>query len=121
LEVQLPIETNPDIRNQLERTLINRKNQLASLQLLQSTIKKAEIQIESTLSLLGTIYSQILIGQSTNHVADYGRLSVDVDEAVNRLQDQLEALWEVKGGYQSGPSYLFAPPVNHNSTERPIH
>ena len=103
------------------RTLINRKNQLASLQVLQRTIKKAEIQIESTLSLLGTIYSQILIGQSTNHVADYNRLSIDVDEEVHRLQDQLEALWEVKGGYQLGPSYLFSPLVDRNSTERPIH
>lgn len=121
LEAQLGIETNPDIRTQLERTLINRKNQLASLQLLHSTIKKAEIQIESTLSLLGTIYSQILIGQSTNHVADYGRLSVDVDEEVRRLQDQLEALWEVKGGFQPRPSYHFTPLIDHNSTETPIH
>lgn len=63
---------------------------------LPSTIKKAEIQMESTLSLLGTLYSQLLIGQSTNHVADYSRLSNDVDEEVCRLQDQLEALWEVK-------------------------
>jgi hypothetical protein len=102
LEAQTAHEADPSLRDQLERTLINRKNQLASLHLLQSTIKKAEIQIESTLSLLGTIYSQILIGQSTNHVADYGRLSLDVDEEVHRLQDQLEALWEVKGKCQAG-------------------
>lgn len=121
LEAQLACEADPGIRAQLERTLINRRNQLASLQLLQSTVRKAEIQIESTLSLLGTIYSQMLIGQSTNHVADYGRLSLDVDEEVRRLQDQLEALWEVKGGYQVGTSYLFAPLVDHDSPEGPIH
>jgi len=121
LEAQLAYEADLGIRAQLERTLINRKNQLTSLQLLQSTVKKAEIQIESTLSLLGTIYSQILIGQSTNHMADYGRLSVDVDEEVRRLQDQLEALWEVKGGYQVGTSYLFAPLGDHESPERLIN
>jgi hypothetical protein len=115
LEAQLEHEADPGIRAQLERALINRKNQLATLQLLQNTIKKAEIQIESTLSLLGTMYSQILIGQSTNHVADYGRLSVDVDEEVRQLQDQLEALWEVKGGYQVDAAYLFAPRVDHDS------
>jgi hypothetical protein len=114
LEAQLAHEADPGIRAQLERAMINRKNQFMTLQLLQNTIKKAEIQIESTLSLLGTMYSQILISQSTNHVADYSRLSVDVDEEVRQLQDQLEALWEVKGGYQVGAAYLFAPLVDHD-------
>jgi hypothetical protein len=97
LEAQLADETDAATRAQLERTLKNRRNQFTSLALLQRTIKQAEIQIENTLSLLGTIYSQILTGQSTNHVADYSRLSTDVDEEVGRLQDQLEALREVKG------------------------
>jgi hypothetical protein len=43
LEAQLAYEVDPAICAQLERTLINRKNQLASLQQLQSTITKAEI------------------------------------------------------------------------------
>ena len=102
LEAQLADETDAATRVQLERTLTNRRNQLASLELLQSTIKQAQIQIENTLSLLGTIYSQILTSQSTHHVADYGRLSADVDEEVGRLQDQLEALREVKGDYWTG-------------------
>lgn len=114
LEAQLAYEDDPGIRAQLERALINRKNQLATLQLLQNTIKKAEVQIESTLSLLGTMYSQILISQSTNQVADYSRLSVDVDEEVRQLQDHLEALWEVKGGYQVRAAYLFTPLVDHD-------
>jgi hypothetical protein len=98
LEAQLNRETDPAIRAQLERTLANRRKQLASLEQLQNTVKRAEIQIESTLSLLGTIYSQILTGQSTSHVADTHRLSADVDEEVRLLQDQLEALREVKLG-----------------------
>lgn len=98
LEIRLQRESDPAIRAQLERTLTNRRKQLASLDQLQNTIKRAEIQIESTLSLLGTIYSQILTGQSTSHVADTSRLSADVDEEVRLLQDQLEALREVKLG-----------------------
>lgn len=98
LEARLSRESDPTIRAQLEHTLANRRKQLASLEQLQNTIKRAEIQIESTLSLLGTIYSQILTGQSTSHVADYSRLSADVDEEVRLLQDQLEALREVKLG-----------------------
>lgn len=96
LETRLAQETDPTIRSQLERTLTSRKNQLAALEKLQRTINQAEIQIESTMSSLGTIYSQLLTGQSTDHVADYSRLSADVDEEVRSLQDQLEALEEVK-------------------------
>jgi hypothetical protein len=121
LEAQLAYEVDPAICAQLERTLSNRKNQLASLQLLQSTITKAEIQMESTLSLLGTLYSQLLISQSTNHVADYGRLSSDVDEEVRRLQDQLEALWEVKGEFRAGTAYLLIPPVARAAPDPRIH
>lgn len=73
-------------------------NGVVLLEHLQNMMKRAEIKIESTLSALGTIYSQILAGQSTDHVADYGRLSAEVDEEVRTLQDHLEALEEVKLG-----------------------
>jgi hypothetical protein len=98
LESRLAQETDPAIRSQLERTLANRRKQLAALERLQNTMKRAEIQIESTLSSLGTIYSQLLTGQSTDHVADYSRLSAEVEEEVHTLQDHLEALEEVKLG-----------------------
>lgn len=98
LEEQLDSETNPAIRAEIERTLANRKNQLATLQQLENTMKQAEIKMESTLASVGTIYSQLLTSQSTNHVADYSRLSDDVNEEVRTLQDHLEALEEVKLG-----------------------
>ena len=96
LEAQLANESDEATRIELERTLVTRKNQLAALERLQSTINRAEIKIESILSALGTIYSQVLIEQSTNHVADYSHLSAEVDEEVLMLQDHLEALEEVK-------------------------
>jgi hypothetical protein len=40
----------------------------------------------------------MLISQSTDHVADYSRLSAEVDEEVRTLQDHLEALEEVRLG-----------------------
>ena len=87
LETRLEAEKEPSIQAQLERTLRNRHKQLASLEQLQTIIARAEIQIESTLSMLGTIYSQIL---------------TDVDEEVRQLQDHLEALREVKLGRDRG-------------------
>ena len=100
LENRLATETDPALKAQLERTLRNRRMQLESLEELQRMIKRAEIQIESTLSQLGTIYSQLLTGQSTSQVADYSRLTTNVDEEVRLLQDNLEALREVKLGGQ---------------------
>jgi TRAP-type uncharacterized transport system fused permease subunit len=104
LEKRLAKEGDATIRSQLMRTLENRRKQLAALEQLQSVMKRAEIQIESTLSMLGTMYSQILTGQSTSDVADYHRISADVDEEVNQLEDYLTALQEVKLG-QSGKMY----------------
>lgn len=96
LEARLAKETDPMMIAELERTVVHRRNQLAALEKLQKTKEWAEIKIESTLSLLGTIYSQILTGQSKDHVADYRRLLDDIDEEVHSLQDYLEALEEVK-------------------------
>ncbi len=96
LETQLESETKAPIRTELERTLVNRKNQLAALQHLDNTMQQAEIKMESTLAALGTIYSQLLTSQSADHVADYSRISADVNEEVQLLQDHLEALEEVK-------------------------
>jgi anti-sigma factor RsiW len=95
---RLANEIDEATRSELERTLTSRQNQLASLDRLQSTLDRAEIQIERTLSSLGTIYSQLLTGQSTDHVADYSHLSAEVEEEVHVLQDHLEALEEVKLG-----------------------
>jgi len=96
LEDRLATESQADFREQLERTLDNRQKQWAALEDLQNSIRRAEIQIESTVSMLGTIYSQLLTSQSTSDVADYSHLSAEVDEEVHRLQDHLEALREVK-------------------------
>jgi hypothetical protein len=98
LKNQLATEADAATRAELEQTLSNRQNQLATLEHLRGTMKRAEIKIESTLSSLGTIYSQMLISQSTDHVADYGHLSAEMDEEVRTLQDHLEALEEVKFG-----------------------
>jgi serine/threonine protein kinase len=98
LEAQLANETDEATRAELKRTLANRRNQLAALERLRSIMKRAEIKIESTLSSLGTIYPQILTSQSTDYVADYHRLSAEVDEEVRTLQDHLEVLEEVKLG-----------------------
>jgi len=98
LQQRLAAEDDPAIKQQLHHTLVNRQKQLGSLETLDNIVKRAEIQIESTLSQMGTIYSQMLTGQSTSDVADYRRLTADVDEEVRLLEDRRDALREVKLG-----------------------
>jgi len=98
LEAQLGVEKDERMRAQLTRTLEMRRNQLSSLQKLQAYMRQAEIQLESTVASLGTIYSQALANQSTTTIADHADLTVDVNEQVRVLQDQLEALEEVRLG-----------------------
>lgn len=96
LEIQLAHTTDVSLLCQLEQALAHRRQQLNLLKGLQNKMQQAEIQIENTLSLLSAIYSQILTGQSIRHIADYRHLLTNLDEEVCRLQDQLEALHELK-------------------------
>ncbi len=98
LEGQLAFETDARVRAQLEAALESRRNQLGALEKLGGTMRQAELQLENTVAALGTIYSQALAGQSTNQVAGYADLAGDMNERVRVLQDQIEALEEVKIG-----------------------
>lgn len=94
MEKELAATTDPLLREQLEHSLETRRKQLAALQTLQQNVRRAELQVESTLSLLGTIYSQLLTRQSSTQMANYNRLTDEVDEEVRRLEDHLSALNE---------------------------
>jgi hypothetical protein len=98
LERQLDSAVDPSLRVQLEQTLAQRRAQQAILEQLQTTATQAEIQIERTIALLGTLYSQLLANQSSLHIAGYSHWLREVDEQVHCLQDYLEALREVKIG-----------------------
>lgn len=96
LEKRLEKAENAMVQEELARTLANRRQQLAALEKLRDTMQWAEMRIESTVSMLGTIYSQLLIGRSKGQVADYGRLLDEANEEVEALHDYLDALQEVK-------------------------
>ncbi|GEM_PF-2136188 len=98
LQARLDNEANPMTRIKLEQALVSRQEQLAFLTQLQETMEQAEIEIDRTLAALGTIYSQLLIGQSANHAADYAKVASKVDEQVRQLREYLEVLQEVRLG-----------------------
>lgn len=98
LEAQLEATSDASLRLELERAVGHRRDHWAALEGVRRLTQQAHLHIENTVAMLGTIYSQLLAEQATDQVADYSRLSGEVDEATRRLQDQLEALREVKLG-----------------------
>ncbi len=96
-ETKLLHEINPGIRRQLEQTITQRQQQLQTLQSLQNHIAQVHYQLDSTLSALGMVYSQLLLiaeeGRQTNRMR---HLHTEVTEEINRLQDLIEAIYEVQ-------------------------
>ncbi|MEZ4657458.1 MAG: hypothetical protein R2911_07795 [Caldilineaceae bacterium] len=98
LESQLAKAPSERMRQELMRTLTNRRQQLESLQNLRDMMQWAEVKIENTVSMLGAIYSQALMSQSKGQVANYQRLLADVQEEARSLDDYVAAVAEIKFG-----------------------
>lgn len=98
LEAQVDVEEDALVRRELTRALANRRQQADALTQLQRTMRLAEAKIESTVSLMGTLYSQALVSQSGDEVGSYRRLLAEVDEEAMALQDYVTALEEIKLG-----------------------
>jgi hypothetical protein len=87
------------VRQQLQKTIADRKRQLKTLQNLQTHIEKAAFQLDSTISSLGTVYSQLLLVDTKDEQGSrINRLQKEISEQVYQLEDLAEAMDEV---YQS--------------------
>ncbi|MBN1314124.1 MAG: hypothetical protein JXA42_01605 [Anaerolineales bacterium] len=96
LELQLAQEKDAAIRAQLEATLRTQRTHQNHLDKLSNAMQRAELQLESTLSALGTVYSQTLLVEAKD--IDSGRakrLRQDISEQVVELEDLLTAMDEV--------------------------
>ena len=80
----------------LERTIADKERQLRTLENLQNSMEKADYQLDSTISSLGTIYSQLLlVGNKDEEGGRISRLQEEISEQVYRLEDLTEAMDEV--------------------------
>mgnify|MGYP001153930698 CR=1 FL=1 len=104
LRTRLREEDDADVRAQLEAALASREAQWRSLEALDNTMDRARYQLESTISALGTIYSQIqLIGAREVDSERARRLRQDIAEQVAALHDLVQAINEV---YRTGDEIL---------------
>ena len=93
---RLKKEDDASVREQMRKTIAHKEAQWESLQRLENTMEKAEFQLESTLTSLGTTYSQMRNIEAKD--IDSGRaarLSQDIADQVAQLQDIEETMDEV--------------------------
>jgi hypothetical protein len=93
---RLKEEDDPSVREQMEKTIVQKEAQWGALQRLENTMEKAEFQLESTLTSLGTVYSQMRNIEAKD--VDSGRaarLSQDIADQVVQLEGIEEAMDEV--------------------------
>lgn len=96
LEQNLALETNPAVQQQIQLTLDSMRRQLETLETLENTIQRAELQLENSLSHLGTIYSQtILVDAKDIDSGRSRRLRQEISDEVSELNDILIAMDEV--------------------------
>lgn len=94
--IRLQRETDPAVRSDLEQQARQLEQQLANLEATANSVKRAEIQLESTLSSLGTIYAQMsLMGTKEVDSSRAQRLRLEIQDEVSSLQDTIEAMDEV--------------------------
>ncbi len=99
LRIKLQREDDLPVRQQLEQAISSKQTQLGNLEMLANTMEKAEYQLETTLTALGTVYSQIQLVQAKD--IDSGRaqrLRGDIADQVAALQSLQETLDEIYQG-----------------------
>jgi hypothetical protein len=99
LNARLKLETNPQLRRQMETTLASRQQLADNLQELENRMERADLQLDHSLASLGTVYSQLLLIGSKDVDSDRAdRLRGDIRDEVSALQDLVESLNEVYSG-----------------------
>lgn len=100
LEERLNTETDPAVRKQIEDSIKVKQRQIDTIAAYDKTMERAQLQLDTTLSSLGTIYSQtMLVGAKDIDSGRAKRLRQDISEEVQELDHILVAMDEV---YASG-------------------
>jgi hypothetical protein len=96
LAARTDVETDPEVKKQIAVTSDSMQRQISTIDALEKTMDRANLQLENTLSALGTIYSQtMLAGAKDIDSARAKRLSQDIHDEVQQLDNILVAMDEV--------------------------
>ena len=104
LRKRLALEDDDTVKRQISQAIAQRQIQRDNLRKLQNVMERAEFQLESTITAIGTVYSQVMILGSRDVGAGRAqRLQQDIADQVQALQDVVQTLDEV---YRAGADPL---------------
>lgn len=96
LIAQRRVEGNPTVQAQLDSVLDSKRKHWQALRDLDARMQQAALQLDQSLTALGTIYSQIrLIDAQSIGSGRAERLQADIREQVNRLNDLVKSINDV--------------------------
>ncbi|HLA43370.1 MAG TPA: hypothetical protein VJZ27_08055 [Aggregatilineales bacterium] len=96
LQRRLKAEPDERVKDEIKHSIEMKETQLENLKNLEANIKRADIQMDNTLSALGTIYAQMqVIGSKSIDQGSAQRLRNQVHDQVMDLQDTIAAIDEV--------------------------
>jgi hypothetical protein len=97
LKERVEREDDDAVREQARAALESKKAQAANLAKLTNTMEKAELQLDATLTALGTVYSQLMLIRSKDDIEDSRsqRLRGDIAEQIAQLNELQGAMDEV--------------------------
>ncbi|GAB4321537.1 MAG: hypothetical protein Kow00117_10720 [Phototrophicales bacterium] len=97
VRIRMEREQDPEVRRELERQVQQLEQQLANLEATVNGVKRAEIQLETTLSSLATVYAQMSrLGTKEVDSGRAQRLRLEIQDEINSLQDTIEAMDDVQ-------------------------
>jgi hypothetical protein len=104
LKRRLAMEDSDAVKRQISQTIAQKQIQLNNLRKLENVMERAQFQLESTITAIGTVYSQMMIlGSRDVGSGRAQRLQQDIDDQVHALQDVVTTMDEV---YQAGTGPL---------------
>ena len=96
LEKKAQTDNDPRVEQQIDTAIAGMRRQIETIDALENTMERARLQLETTLSSLGTIYSQTMLVGAKDIDSDRAkRLRQEIVDEVQGLDDVLLAMDEV--------------------------
>lgn len=96
LKRRLALEDNDTVKRQISQAIAQKQIQRDNLRRLENVMERAEFQLESAVTAMGTVYSQIMIlGSRDVSSGRAQRLQTDINDQVQALQDVVHTMDEV--------------------------
>ncbi len=115
LKKRLAQEDDETVRHQISQAIAQKQIQRENLLKLQNVMERADFQLESTITAMGTVYSQMMLLSARDIASGRAqRLQQDIADQVQALQDIVQTVDEV---YRTGGFDISSDMANQTAAE----